>query len=191
LRALGKRFGAGTRASGRWSSNPGRTASGTHRSERAIITPMRVLVARLLVLEAQVVAHAEAMFEVLRALALDAFEGKPPTSLDAVRARLRRLESRRSPDGTEQRLHCVVRPAPGEVPVGYVHATVRGDGRAAIADVLAPSHQGRGLASGAVETMLGELAAEHGVGCATAVLKSAKLRSMRLLQRLRFTPPTT
>jgi hypothetical protein len=41
------------------------------------------------------------------------------------------------------------------------------------------------LASSAVETMLVELAAGH--GRAAAVLESAKLRSMRLPQRLRFT----
>jgi hypothetical protein len=36
--------------------------------------------------------------------------------------------------------------------------------------------------------MLAELAAEHGVRRATAVLKVANLRSLRLLQRLQFTP---
>ena len=153
-----------------------------------MIAPMRVLVAGPLVLEPQVAGHAEAMFEVLRDPALYAFEGEPPASLDAVRERLRRLESRRSPDGTEQWLNWVLRPAPRDAPVGFVQATVRGDVRAAIAYVLAPSHWGRGLASRAVETMLAELAAAHGVRCATAVLKTANLRSMRLLQRLQFTP---
>jgi ribosomal-protein-alanine N-acetyltransferase len=188
LRAIGKPFGASARASGRWSSNPGRTASGRDPSERAMIASMRFLVAGLLVLEPQVVGHAEAMFEVLRDPELYAFEGEPPASPDAVRERFRRLESRRSPDATELWLNWVLRPAPRDAPVGYVQATVRGDGRAAIAYVLAPSHWGRGLASRAVETMLAELAAEHGVRRATAVLKVANLRSLRLLQRLQFTP---
>ena len=153
-----------------------------------MIAAMRVIAAGLLVLEPQVVGHAEAMFEVLRDPALYAFEGAPPASLEVVRERFLRLESRRSPDGAQQWLNWVLRPAPREAPVGFVQATVVGEGHAAIAYVLARSHWGRGIASRAVETMLAELAAEHGVRRATAVLKAANLRSLRLLQRLQFAP---
>ena len=149
---------------------------------------MRVLAAGPIVLEPQVVGHAEALFEVLRDPALYAFEGAPPESLEVVRERFRRLESRRSPDGRQQWLNWVVRPAPDETPIGFVQATVVGDGGAAIAYVLARSHWGRGLASRAVEAMLAELAARYGVRSATAVLKTANVRSLRLLQRLQFAP---
>lgn len=152
---------------------------------------MRVLADGVLVLEPQVVGHAEAVFEVLRDPALYAFEGAPPESLEAVRERLRRLESRRSPDGSQQWLNWVVRPAPNGAPIGFVQATVFGDRNAAVAYLLARSHWGRGLASHAVETMLTELATRYGVRSATAVLKTANLRSLRLLQRLQFGPAPT
>ncbi len=61
-------------------------------------------------LEPQTAAHADEMFplladgEVYRYL-----DGAPPSSLDALRGRFERLETRRSPDSTELWLNWVVR----------------------------------------------------------------------------------
>ena len=146
---------------------------------------MRAIATDTVMLEPQVAAHAEEMFGVLSDPAIYAHENEPPASIESLRARFARLESRRSPRGDEQWLNWVVREPAGAL-VGYVQATVRADGRAAIAYVLSSAHWGRGLARAAVEAMLGELAEHHGANCLTAVLKRGNLRSLRLLERLGF-----
>ena len=135
----------------------------------------------------QVAAHADEMFVLLRDPALYEHEGEPPGSLEWLRARFTKLESRRSADGSEQWLNWVVQLASGEL-VGYVQATVSEPGRADIAYVLGSRHWGRGLASRAVTLMIAELAEHHGVTALSAVLKRSNARSLRLLERLGFTP---
>lgn len=137
-------------------------------------------------LEPQVVAHAEPMFAVLSDPAIYEYENEPPPSLEWLRERFARLETRRSPDGTEAWLNWVVRLPTSEL-IGYVQATVRPDGNAAIAYELASAFWGRGLGREAVQAMIDELAASYGVGSLTAVLKRENFRSRRLLERLGFT----
>jgi [ribosomal protein S5]-alanine N-acetyltransferase len=136
-------------------------------------------------LEPQVVAHAEEMFAVLSDPAIYEYEREPPASLDWLRQRYARLESRRSADGREQWLNWVIRLPSGEV-AGYVQATVTADGRAGIAYELASRYWGRGVARRAVEAMTDELAAHYRMQTLTAVLKRANGRSRRLLERLGF-----
>jgi RimJ/RimL family protein N-acetyltransferase len=69
-----------------------------------------------------------------------------------------------------------------------VQATVYPDRRAAIAYELGSAWWGRGLARQAVEAMVAELVAQHGARRLTAVLKQRNVRSLRLLERLGFTP---
>ena len=114
-------------------------------------------------------------------------ENEPPRSLDWLRERFERLESRHSPDGTQQWLNWVIRLDSGEL-AGYVQATVHADGRAGIAYVLASRHWGHGIASRAVAMMMGLLKREHGVRQFHAVLKASNARSLRLLQRMGFSP---
>jgi N-acetyl-alpha-D-muramate 1-phosphate uridylyltransferase len=152
--------------------------------------PMRVLETPRLRLEPQTAAHAEAMFAVLCDPALYAYENAAPVSVQALRARFTKLETRRSGDGSEQWLNWVLRP-PGGAPIGYVQATVQADGSALVAYVLASAAWGRGLASEAVEAMLGELAAQYGVRSLWAVFKRPNLRSRRLLERLQFHAAST
>ena len=71
-----------------------------------------------------------------------------------LRERFAKLETRRSGDGREQWLNWVLRRRSGEL-IGYVQATVRGDGQAFIAYVLGSAHWGQGLASEAVAAVLG------------------------------------
>lgn len=148
---------------------------------------MRIVDAAGLTLEPQTAAHADEMFVVLSDPAIYEHENEPPRSVSWLRERFAKLESRRSPDGREQWLNWVIR-LPRRELIGYVQATVHADGRAAIAYELASAYWGRGLARRAVEAAIGELVERHGVSELTAVLKRGNLRSLRLLERLGFTP---
>jgi len=146
---------------------------------------MRVILGTGLTLEPQVPAHAEEMFVVLSDPAIYEYENEPPTSLEGLRARFARLESRQSPDGREQWLNWVIRLPTSEL-IGYVQATVRSNGSAAIAYELSSTYWGRGLANRAVQAMIGELVRHYGVRELSAVFKRENLRSERLLRSLGF-----
>ena len=148
-------------------------------TERVIETPR-------LKLEPQLTAHAEAMFVVLSDPAIYAHENAPPKSLPALRERYAKLETRRSGDGREQWLNWVLRQRGRGDLLGYVQATVRGDGEAFIAYELGSAHWGRGLGSEAVAAMIGELVATYSVHTVLAVFKRSNQRSRRLLERLAF-----
>ena len=146
---------------------------------------MRKVVTEALTLEPQTVEHAVEMFEVLGDPAIYTYENEPPASLEWLRARFEKLESRRSKDGREQWLNWVVRLPSSEL-IGYVQASVRDDGSAAIAYVLSGAWWGQGLACHAVTAMMNELAGQYGVTFFTAVAKRENFRSTRLLERLGF-----
>jgi RimJ/RimL family protein N-acetyltransferase len=146
---------------------------------------MHVIETESFTLEPQTAAHAEAMFAVLGDPAIYEYESEPPASLEWLRERFTKLESRRSADGREQWLNWVIRLPTSEL-IGYVQATVHPDQRAAIAYVLSSAYWGRGLARQAVQAMVGELAVHYQVRTLSAVLKTGNLRSMGLLERLGF-----
>ena len=153
---------------------------------------MRPLASARLALEPLLAAHAEPMFAVLSDPAIYEHENEPPRSLEWLRDRYARLESRRSADGREWWLNWVARlrgsdDGPGEC-IGYVQATVHDDGSAEVAYEFASRWWGRGYASEAVSAMIGELAAAWGVRRLQAVLKRSNARSARLLERLGFEP---
>jgi RimJ/RimL family protein N-acetyltransferase len=127
------------------------------------------------------------MFEVLLDPAIYRYENEPPASLEWLRSRFTRLETRRSPDGREQWLNWVVR-LHGTRLVGYVQATLRPGGGAAIAYVLGSAWWGRGIAQEAVRAMLADLEGSYGVRDFHAILKRDNLPSRRLLERLGFEP---
>ena len=146
---------------------------------------MRVVKAGGLTLEPQTAAHAAEMFVVLSDPAIYEYENQPPRSPEWLRARFTKLETRRSADGHEQWLNWVIR-LPTSALIGYVQATVRPDGRAAIAYELSSAHWGRGLAHQAVSAMISELVEHYKVYTFIAVLKRENFRSIRLLERLGF-----
>ena len=146
---------------------------------------MRVVEAADLVLEPQTAAHADEMFAVLGDPAIYEFENEPPPSLEWLRTRYAKLESRRSADGREQWLNWVIRLPSGEL-AGYVQATVFQTAEAMIAYELNSRHWGRGVASSAVALMLEELTSRYGVRTFSAVLKRTNTRSLRLLERFGF-----
>jgi RimJ/RimL family protein N-acetyltransferase len=138
-----------------------------------------------LTLVPQVAAHAEEMFVVLCDPAIYEYENRPPQSLEWLRTRFIKLETRRSSDGREQWLNWVIRLPTSEL-IGYVQATVKGDGSAAIAYELCSAYWRRGLASEAVRAMIAELVRNHGVRSLVAVFKRENRRSFRLLESLGF-----
>lgn len=140
-------------------------------------------------LEPQVAAHADAMFGVLSDPAIYEHENEPPASVELLRTRFARLESRLSPDGTEHWLNWVIR-LPSSALIGYVQATVYTPHRAAIAYELNSAYWGKGLAAAAVNLMVDELVANYGVNTLSAVLKARNARSRRFLEHMEFSPAT-
>ena len=93
---------------------------------------MRVIETARFMLEPQIAAHAEEMFVVLSDPAIYEYENQPPPSIEWLRTRFAKLETRLSADGREQWLNWVIRVPTSEL-VGYVQATLRPEGHAAIA----------------------------------------------------------
>jgi RimJ/RimL family protein N-acetyltransferase len=91
--------------------------------ETASTQEIRTLRTPRLTLEPQVAAHAETMFALLQDPAIYAYENTPPASLESLRQRFCRLESRRSADGQERWLNWVLRLPTGAL-AGFVQATV-------------------------------------------------------------------
>ena len=139
-----------------------------------------------LTLEPQRATHAEAMFEVLCDPAIYEHENAPPKSLQFLRERYAKLESRRSVDGRELWLNWVLCERSAGALIGYVQATVRPDGHALVAYELASAHWGRGLGSEAVAALIDELRLQFGVHTVLAVFKRSNRRSRRLLEGLGF-----
>ena len=136
-------------------------------------------------------AHAEELFDVLREPGLYEFlDEEPPPSVESLRQKLARSESRKSPDGSEHWLNWIVRDERGRM-AGYVQATLFPDGEANIAYVLGSSHWGRGLAYRAVDEMLRLVAVEFGVNVFHVRTERANLRSIRLAERLGFSAATS
>jgi RimJ/RimL family protein N-acetyltransferase len=167
---------------------------------------MKLIQTDRLTLLPQLAEHADAMFAVLSDPAIYEYENTPPASIDWLRQRFARLESRMSPDRQQQWLNWVVQ-LQGQELIGYVQATLcagaQADARAgrvaALAQTDTPVHAmvayefasrywGQGLASEAVAAMLAQLRTQYRVDSFSAVLRQPNLRSLRLLQRLGFAP---
>ena len=147
---------------------------------------MTTRVKPIVTLEPRTAAHAEALFAVLAEPALYEFiEEDPPASVELLRERFARSESRRSPDGSQQWLNWVVRDESLNV-AGYVQATVAADLQTHIAYMFGSAFQGRGIASAAVAQMLAIVAAEFGVTTFFVVAERRNSRSVRLAERLGF-----
>lgn len=147
---------------------------------------MNTLIAGNLRLEPQVTAHAREMFDVLSDPAIYEFENAPPESFDWLETRFRKLETRRSGDGSEQWLNWVIRLPSGRL-AGYVQATVLAEPVAYIAYEVASEFWRQGIGSAAVGAVLRELRDRYGVRTFLAVLKTSNFRSAALLRRLGFT----
>ena len=145
---------------------------------------MRVLETPRLVLEPQTADHAEEMYAVLADPAIYEFENQPPASVDALRERYGKLESGRSPDGSELWLNWVVRVRGAGPAMGYVQATVLADAKALLAYEFGSAWWGCGYAREATTAAIDELRGRYGVTAVGAVFKQSNVRSRRLLERL-------
>lgn len=160
--------------------------------DRALPEPARLptLHAGSLALEPMLAAHADALFPLLVDPELYRYiDSPPPASLEHLRERFRRLESRRSPDGAQRWLNWAVRER-AEGLVGFVQATVEPSGAARVAYVFGRPFWGRGYASRATACMLEHLAAAHGARRFLATVEHDNAPSVALLRRLGFEPAT-
>jgi ribosomal-protein-alanine N-acetyltransferase len=105
--------------------------------------------------------------------------------VEALRQRYAGLESRQSPDGSQQWLNWVVRLASGHC-AGIVQATIHPGHSADFAFVFAPEYWGRGVALEACQAVLPHLTEDLGVRTLFATVDPANVRSLRLLERLGF-----
>jgi len=139
-----------------------------------------------LVLEPLTVAHAEAMFPVLSDPELYRYlDYGPPPSVEHVRNVYARLEKGVSPDGTETWLNWILC-LDGNVPIGYVQATLESSNTAWIAYFLSRAHWGHGYASAATKTMLSHLVQRYETAEFLATVETENARSIALLERLDF-----
>jgi ribosomal-protein-alanine N-acetyltransferase len=138
-------------------------------------------------LEPLTVAHAAELFPLLKAPEIYRFiSDKPPVSIPALAERYQRLESRYSPDRSQQWLNWAIRRLEDWQCTGYVQATIHSSGTADFAFVLGSSFWGLGLAREASILALHTLFTEFGVTSVFAATDQQNLRSIKLLTRLGF-----
>lgn len=149
------------------------------------------MIPKTVTLEPRTMAHAEELFPVLADAALYEFlDEDPPESVAALRLKLARSESRKSPDGSEHWLNWVVRDGSGRV-AGYVQATVAANLETNVAYLTGSAFWGRGIATDAVAQMLRIVAAEFSVKRFVIVSERLNSKSVRLAERLGFTEVPT
>ena len=138
-------------------------------------------------LEPLTAVHAAELFPLLADRQVYQFiSGELPVSVAALAERYQRLESRCSPDGSEQWLNWAIRRLDDGQCVGYLQATLHPGGTADFAFVLGSSFWGLGLAREASVLVLHTLFAEFGVVSVFATADQRNLRSSGLLTRLGF-----
>jgi len=146
----------------------------------------RICAARLR-LEPLMESHAPSLFSLLRDETLCEFTDEaPPESLLALRARYRRLESRRSADGTQLWLNWAITLYDRTV-IGIVQATVPANRASiAIAYVLGRPHWSHGYAYEAVSAMMAGIEESLGLVEFLETVDCRNVSSGRLLARLGF-----
>jgi RimJ/RimL family protein N-acetyltransferase len=146
-----------------------------------------------LTLEPVRVAHAEEMAPLLADPSLYAFTGGEPPTLDALRTRYARQETRRSPDGVEHWFNWIARRREDGVAIGFVQATVAADPpppaplTAVLAWALGARFHRQGYAREAAAEMLRWLLTT-GVARAVAYIHPEHLASMGVARALGMTP---
>jgi [ribosomal protein S5]-alanine N-acetyltransferase len=147
---------------------------------------MQTLHTQRLVLEPLVAAHADALYPMLcDPRQFEYLDHGAPASLEALRERYRKLESRRSGDGLEHWLNWAIVLGEGDA-IGFVQATVQPDGRAWVAYQVAHAQWGQGIATEATRAMVEHLIAHYAVTQCMATVDRRNERSWRLLERLGF-----
>jgi [ribosomal protein S5]-alanine N-acetyltransferase len=132
-------------------------------------------------------AHADVLFPFLADTGLWTYtDESAPAGVDALRERYRRLETRRSPDGSQLWLNWALETR-DEGFAGLVQATVAVlRDEAAVAYVIARRFWSRGLGTEAVGMLLEFLREQLRVTKAVASVDGRNVPSVRLLRRLGF-----
>ena len=149
---------------------------------------MQTLHTKRLTLAPLVVAHADALYPILAdPRQLEYLDEGAPASLDALRERYCKLESRRSADGREHWLNwALLLRQDGDNAIGFVQATVQQDRRAWVAYEVAYAWWGQGFATEATRAMVEHLLVHYAVRQCMATVDRRNERSWRLLERLGF-----
>jgi RimJ/RimL family protein N-acetyltransferase len=127
-------------------------------------------------------ADADELFPLLVDQQLHTFTGGRPATREELVSRFRKLETRRSPDGSEEWLNWVVRHRETDAAVGTVQATIIGD-RALVAWVIATRCQGRGFATEGATALVSWLSADTSIATVSAHIASGHLASERVAER--------
>jgi RimJ/RimL family protein N-acetyltransferase len=134
------------------------------------------------------VADAAEMVGVLSEDVLYTYTGGAPPGLDELRARYARQAAGRSPDGREEWRNWILRRESGGEAVGYVQATITGEGRRAeIAWVVGLRWQGQGYATEAARALVGWLDA-RGVWVVQAHIHPGNAASTAVARRAGLQP---
>ena len=124
-------------------------------------------------------SDAAAMFPILSDRQLYSFTGEdPPESEEALAARYHKLESRESPDGSQQWLNWIVRLEKSSEAIAYVQATVSASA-AELAWVAGSKWQGSGYASEAAAALVKWLLA-NGVTAMRCCIHADHIASQRV-----------
>lgn len=111
---------------------------------------------------------------------------EPPTSVDTLAARYRRLAARYSPDGQQIWLNWVARLRAGEIYAGTFEATLEPDQTDLLAYMIVPSHQGRGYAREGGRRVIEHLVRNHGVRLVVAEIDTRNRASVGVVEALGF-----
>jgi RimJ/RimL family protein N-acetyltransferase len=136
------------------------------------------------------VAHASELAPVLDDERLHEFIGGRPLAAFELREVYARLESGRSPDGSQGWLNWMVRVVSSGAATGTVQATLSrsyAGESAAVAWVIGPRFQGRGYAKEAAAGMAGWLA-DRGVSSLAAYIHPGNVASIAVARHLRLSP---
>jgi [ribosomal protein S5]-alanine N-acetyltransferase len=137
-------------------------------------------------LEPRSVSHAEELFDVLADPRLyEYIDEDPPASVEALRAKLQRSESRKSPDQSEDWLNWIVRDESGRL-AGYVQTTVFANREANVAYTIGVPWWGLGIAFAAVRQMLDLVQTDFRPPRFIITAERANSRSLMLALRLGF-----
>jgi len=142
-----------------------------------------------LTIEALDVGHAAGLFAALDDERVGRFIGGPDvTSVEAVIARIERVDAGPGPEWDEEWLNWAV--LLDGVVIGRIEATLRhGVGRPGVAEiayVFGPAWWGRGFATEATAWMIDHLASNHGATQWWATVDPSNTASINLLERLGF-----
>ncbi|MDP9365565.1 MAG: GNAT family N-acetyltransferase [Chloroflexota bacterium] len=153
----------------------------------ALVAPEETIETARLALEPVRPDHAPVLYPGLRDAALyRLIPREPPTSVELLEERYRRLAPRRSPDGQEAWLNWALRLRDATRYVGTLEATVLPTDTAYVAYVVFVSFQGRGYAREELSALLDLLFDRYGVDTVVAEIDTRNAPSITLVERLGF-----